>query len=218
MRFWRTILLGILAIGLGGPALFWLLAPLDTGATPGILTPLKLLRARWDPAYCLASLPDAAVLPPVVGEGACGIAHPVQLRGGIVLMHPNVPVMACPLALSYAVWERHSLRPLARDMLGSDVAGVEHLGVYNCRNVRNSSVWLSQHATGQALDASAIRLQNGRRISVAGAWGNTDAAGDFLRAAHQAACGVFKVTLGPEYNALHRDHFHLDTGWMLRCK
>ncbi len=33
---------------------------------------------------------------------------------------------------------------------------------------------------------------------------------DFLRAAHAAACKVFGTVLGPEANAAHRNHFHVD--------
>lgn len=32
----------------------------------------------------------------------------------------------------------------------------------------------------------------------------------FLRAAHDAACRIFGTTLGPETNAAHRNHFHVD--------
>jgi len=32
----------------------------------------------------------------------------------------------------------------------------------------------------------------------------------FLRAVHEGACGVFGTVLGPEANAAHRNHFHLD--------
>jgi hypothetical protein len=32
----------------------------------------------------------------------------------------------------------------------------------------------------------------------------------FLRAAHQAACAIFKTVLGPEANRAHKNHFHLD--------
>jgi hypothetical protein len=32
----------------------------------------------------------------------------------------------------------------------------------------------------------------------------------FLRAAHAAACRIFKTTLGPEANNAHRNHFHVD--------
>ena len=33
---------------------------------------------------------------------------------------------------------------------------------------------------------------------------------DFLRAAHDSACQIFGTVLGPEANAAHRNHFHLD--------
>jgi hypothetical protein len=33
---------------------------------------------------------------------------------------------------------------------------------------------------------------------------------DFLRAAHRAACRIFGTVLGPEANAAHKNHFHLD--------
>jgi hypothetical protein len=32
----------------------------------------------------------------------------------------------------------------------------------------------------------------------------------FLRRLHKGACGIFGTVLGPEANAAHRDHFHLD--------
>jgi hypothetical protein len=32
----------------------------------------------------------------------------------------------------------------------------------------------------------------------------------FLRAAHQAACAIFRTVLGPEANKAHKNHFHLD--------
>jgi hypothetical protein len=37
-----------------------------------------------------------------------------------------------------------------------------------------------------------------------------DAASEFLHLAHTEACGIFGTVLGPEANAAHRDHFHLD--------
>jgi hypothetical protein len=36
------------------------------------------------------------------------------------------------------------------------------------------------------------------------------AEGMFLRRLHKGACGIFGTVLGPEANAAHRDHFHLD--------
>jgi hypothetical protein len=42
--------------------------------------------------------------------------------------------------------------------------------------------------------------------------GGVDAGGstDFLRAAHSSACRIFGTVLGPEANAAHRNHFHVD--------
>ena len=34
----------------------------------------------------------------------------------------------------------------------------------------------------------------------------------FLRLVHASACKRFGTILGPEYNAAHRDHFHLEAG------
>ena len=33
---------------------------------------------------------------------------------------------------------------------------------------------------------------------------------EFLRAVHAAACRIFGTVLGPEANAAHRNHFHVD--------
>jgi hypothetical protein len=40
----------------------------------------------------------------------------------------------------------------------------------------------------------------------------------FLRRVRDAACDSFNVTLGPDYNAAHRDHFHLDMGLFRMCR
>jgi hypothetical protein len=65
---------------------------------------------------------------------------------------------------------------------------------------------------------------NGEHISVLHDWHRSDDAGPasrealLLTDAHDGACRFFNGTLGPEYNAVHRDHFHLETGgyWMCR--
>ena len=49
-------------------------------------------------------------------------------------------------------------------------------------------------------------------------WGRNTPEGRFLAAAHDAACRVFSAVLGPDYNRLHRDHFHLDLGPYRACR
>ena len=41
---------------------------------------------------------------------------------------------------------------------------------------------------------------------------------DFLRQVRDGACHGFSVVLGPDYNAAHRDHFHLDRGHYRVCR
>ena len=40
----------------------------------------------------------------------------------------------------------------------------------------------------------------------------------FLREIRDGACDLFRVVLGPDYNAAHRDHFHLDMGAFRACR
>ena len=63
------------------------------------------------------------------------------------------------------------------------------------------------------MDVTGFKLEDGRTVTVAGDW--TDALsseGRLLRYAHDAACSQFTTVLGPEANALHHDHFHVDLG------
>ena len=61
-----------------------------------------------------------------------------------------------------------------------------------------------------AVDVSAFVLKNGRRVTVLDGWNGKDDERAFLRRLHQSACKRFGTVLGPEYNAAHANHFHLD--------
>ncbi len=85
----------------------------------------------------------------------------------------------------------------------------------------------SRHATADALDVAGLTLANGRRITVLQAWprgGSADAASTsdpaalLVRDAHRGACRFFNGVLGPDYNAAHRDHLHLETGGYEVCR
>jgi hypothetical protein len=77
---------------------------------------------------------------------------------------------------------------------------------------------VSQHATANALDVAGFRLADGRRITVAADWADEGDEGRFLRAVRDGACRSFETVLGPEYNAAHRDHLHLDRGPYRVCR
>ncbi|MEN1479659.1 extensin family protein, partial [Pseudomonas aeruginosa] len=120
---------------------------------------------------------------------------------------------------SYALFERHVLQPAALDIYGQPLARVEHVGSFACRNVYNrENGRRSQHASANALDISGFRLAGGRRIRLATDWADQGADGRFLRRVRDGACASFNAVLGPDYNAAHRDHFHLDMGLWKVCR
>jgi hypothetical protein len=239
-------------------------APLDVTAPPNFLTPFKLSRAKSEPARCLAALAQTgmrySVLPDRVTGPGCGFENAVLLREAGVRLGTPVS-LSCPMALSFAMWERHALQPAAVLHGGQRVTAITHLGSYACRNVNRGEPTTplrsstscdslppegavlarggpsrctpapnappgnrSRHATADALDIAGFTLANGKTISVLRQWQADDAAtvagpeALFLKEAHRSACRYFKGVLGPDYNAAHRDHFHLETGGYGICR
>lgn len=159
------------------------------------------------------------VLPDRSFAGGCSAVGSVQLLD-IGTPVTNLGAMTCPLARSFAEWTREAVQPAARAWLGAQVVRIESFGTYSCRPVNNQSGGrLSEHGRANAVDIAAFRLSDGRRITVLDGWsGGDDDARRFLRAVHQAGCRRFGVTLGPDANALHRDHFHFDLGRGPYCR
>lgn len=187
-------------------------APLDLRDPIGMATANKLVALRGDIPGCRAVLERSVVrytaLEPA-GEGAC--ARPDRTRLDAFPLAPDTPPVTCPVAAALELWQREHVSPQARDILGSDVARIEHLGAFACRRLygRSEGAW-SEHATGNAIDIAGFVLEDGRRISVLADWDNADDEALFLRAVRDGACAVFGTVLSPEYNAAHADHFHFD--------
>ena len=55
-------------------------------------------------------------------------------------------------------------------------------------------------------------------ISVKKDWAMGGGNATFLRAVRASLCDWFNVTLSPDYNADHADHFHVDMGWYRTCR
>ncbi|WP_205214850.1 extensin family protein [Altererythrobacter sp. ZODW24] len=124
----------------------------------------------------------------------------------------NLGTVSCPVANTFAAWTRFGVDRAARQILGSPIERIETMGSYSCRNVAGSSR-RSAHSTADAVDVSAFVLKDGRRISLSGGWNSSDRRErEFLRVVHKSACKRFGTVLGPDYNAAHRDHFHLERG------
>lgn len=146
----------------------------------------------------------------------CPLRDIVRVRAGHAAFSGSF-LATCPLAVSYALFEHHGLQPLAREFFGQPVTRVEHFGSFACRTIGGSRRW-SRHASANALDIGAFRLADGRSISLSGHWRGEGDEARFLRAVRDAACEHFQGVLGPEYNAAHHDHFHLEVGGFGLCR
>jgi hypothetical protein len=122
----------------------------------------------------------------------------------------NLGPVTCPLANTFAAWARYGVDRAARQVLGSPLVRIETMGSYSCRNVAGSAR-RSGHASANAIDVSAFVLADGRRITVLDGWRQgTSAERQFLRIVQASACKRFGTSLGPEYNAAHANHFHVE--------
>ncbi len=169
---------------------------------------------------CLTALnADGASFSPVsdryygAGCSTVGTVSLTALQGDAARFSlANLGPVACPLAETTAAWARFGVDRAARQVLGSALARIETFGSYSCRDVAGSGR-RSAHATAQAIDVSAFILADGRRISVLADWTNgTPQERQFLRLVHASACKRFGTVLGPDYNAAHKDHFHVEAG------
>jgi len=178
----------------------------------------RVQRATRTLAQCEAELEAARVTfsptPDRVNSETCGLTAAGVLgpdMGTVARMAPSDVTMTCALAAAVSVWRRQSVEPAARELLGSDVVQIDHMGVYACRPVNNQAGNRpSAHSRAAALDFSGVRLRDGRRITVAADWNAGGPEAAFLRRIRDDACRVFGTTLSPDYNALHHDHLHLE--------
>ncbi len=176
---------------------------------------------REDPQAlkCLAQLgetgADFAPLPDRYYGAGCQALDSVKLDrvGGDLgpLLVTNLGPLACPMANTFAAWARYGVDRAARQILGSPLMRIETMGSYSCRNVAGTTR-LSAHSRAEAVDVAAFVLADGRRISVKAGWNASAKEREFLRVVHRSACKRFGTVLGPDYNAAHRDHLHLEHG------
>ncbi len=183
------------------------------------ITGWKLSRTASDAGLCTAALATAAEatrMPPLEETEACFIPDRVSLSNvGAASLAPVET--SCATALHMAMWERHTVQPAAEALLGQPVRAIQHIGSYNCRLMRTTggtSSRFSTHATASAMDVSGFGLADGSRISLLADWEGDGPKAAFLRRVRDGACDWFGLTLSPDYNRLHADHFHLQVpGW-----
>jgi hypothetical protein len=166
-----------------------------------------------------------------VDDPAEGVSDPVDVAlplngmayrySGNTDPRTSFPVMDCTLAVSLA-----KAAPILR---ARDVVEVVDIGVYNYRCIGGGTPpdcpnGISQHAYAKAIDIAGFTDDLGTFYSVNDDWEIDPDSEDTCLAAtvagadaflHETICelkaaGVWNIVLTPNYNADHRNHFHVD--------
>jgi hypothetical protein len=190
----------------------------------GFLVDWQLAEIRRDASLCERVMRnpniDAKPIADIAVNEGCGLRNGVRVSGAGGARMP-VDKLSCEAAAAVALWITHDVQPMAELLLGSRIVSVQHMGSYSCRNIATDKLWRnirSEHATANALDIAGFTSADGRKVTILKNWADEGVEGQFLRAIHARACRYFRVVLGPNYNALHKDHFHMDRGILSTCR
>jgi hypothetical protein len=167
------------------------------------------------PSACRLALTDAIAIAPSVpdisGANGCGGEDLVRLEAIVLPDKRQVSVkppaiLRCPMATALADWIRNDIAPLAVS-LGSTISNLDNFNSYECRG-RNRVVGarLSEHGRANAVDVRALKLANGRSISLT----DRTVPRELRETVLHSACARFSTVLGPGSDWYHEDHIHLD--------
>ena len=197
-------------------------SPLEIADEPTLATPIKMRILEHRPEACVAAVRRSRVefvRAPITSEHeGCGAPNALTLEKSDVSYGGGVR-LSCTTMAALLIWERHVAEPAAQEIFGSKLVRIVHYGTYQCRNINHDpDEGLSYHSKGRAIDIAAFVLADGRKISVLKDWDKDTPEGKFLTRVHDGACEVFRGVLGPDYNKLHANHFHLEMGRWGFCK
>jgi hypothetical protein len=114
--------------------------------------------------------------------------------------------LRCTMATAIADWVRTDLVAIATK-LGSEPAALDNYDSYECRGFnRIPGAHLSEHGRANALDVRAIKLANGRAITLT----DRDVPRELREEVLHSVCARFMTVLGPDSDWYHEEHIHLD--------
>lgn len=179
----------------------------------------EFTRLAADEGICREALSAVGVswseVPARESDTGCGFEAAVGVAGTLASYNER-STMTCPLAARLYLWEMEVVAPAAEKYLGTTITSIDVLGTYSCRKV-SGTVHLSKHAFGEAIDIAGFKTADGRDIPVLRTYRTDNPEGQFLREIRRGACALFDVTLGPDFNLDHANHFHLDIGGGYAC-
>ena len=202
-------------------------APKNTQPAPAETAPTAFVYSAGCPALMDGRI--KAVYTEALSDGECGERSPLKLteiaKPQIVLS--GSPLVNCAMATRLADWAEQ-IDGLAKIHLGTGLKRLVTGPGYQCRR-RNGAAdgKISEHGFANALDVLGFELADGRKMDILSNLMVNPVSGDlsgaeppeplsvenqFLETAHKKACELFTTVLGPQANAAHKDHFHLDLG------
>ena len=185
-------------------------APAEPGqpAAPAVSAPPP-------PSACRLALTEeiaiAPSIPDIHGPGGCGGEDLVRLEAVVLADGHKVAVtppatLRCPMASAIADWIRTDVTSLAAG-LGTEPVVLDNFDSYECRGFnRIPGAHLSEHGRANALDVRAIKLADGRSISLT----DRTVSRDLRETVLHSVCARFMTVLGPGSDWYHEDHIHLD--------
>jgi hypothetical protein len=193
-------------------------APLDVKAAPNWLTGFKLMRLR-NPELCAQVLSSSGLRVTAQADSPdakCPLIGAVRVQGGEVALSSSF-LASCPLAVAYAMFERIPCNPPRKRFTASlwRVSITSAACLPQCLQPRERR---SAPRRCRCAGHQRFRLADGRSVSVLKDWPKQNQDAQFLRQVRDGACEAFSVVLSPDYNAAHRNHFHVDVGRWSVCR
>ena len=169
---------------------------------------------------CLAKLSIVAQFeraePVKASEPACVIPEQVRLvatKDTVPVAFSDKPILDCPFALKLTRFTTNRIQPLAEFHLGTKVTTIATGPGFVCRRRNNRPDGkLSEHAFGNAVDITTMKLANGERFEVKQKALQPPPAAAFQASIRREACVFFTTVIGPGTNDTHATHLHLDLG------
>lgn len=171
----------------------------------------KLARLGFD--FSRGELPFREGKPGFPRCGSFDAAILKRTKSGIAIRPPAL--VSCRLALAIADLDE-LFQELAEKYFHEKIVRLDQAGTYSCRKMQRFDL-VSEHSYGNAIDILSFTLKSGRKITVLKDFGDLDKppatqAALFLRDVGEQAFdrNAVSVSLGPYWDALHKDHFHVD--------
>lgn len=188
--------------------------PIGPPAQPQVWSKEEIAEARAECDTLLAGITLQFEALEPMREGVCGTPAPLLVEsvtaGQTVTIRPSAR-LTCGMTSQFHRWLEDYVQPSAKTHLDTEITGVLNVASYHCRTrYDDPGQRMSQHAFANALDIAGFITAKGGQISVEKSWPANTPESLFLKEVHAGACKLFGTVLGPDANAAHSNHFHLD--------